>query len=335
MEYAITCTGLSKRYGSLAALTDLSLAIPAGTIYGLLGPNGAGKTTLTHILTGLIHASGGAARVAGLDVASSGVALRRRIGVLEQQPLFYGWMRGREALAFTGELFGLRGAPLRARVAEMLAVSGLTAAANRRISGYSGGMRQRLGLALALINRPEVLFLDEPISSLDPEGRYDLLQTISQLRGATTVFMSTHILADVERVCDHVAILDHGKLLIAATVAELRDRYAQPIFLLEPEGGQDQAVGYLIDQIRAEAWCTRVTLEGGVIRVLARDMVPDHSVTRASERILPLVVAAGVHLQRFERSRPDLEDIFLQIVGRGTAADPQPKLAQAAQEGTK
>ena len=220
-ETAVACGGLTKRYGEVVALDGLTLEVPKGAVFGILGPNGAGKTTLLRLLTGLARPSAGRATVAGLDVTAQAEEVHRRIGFLDQSPRYYAWMRGRELVAFVGELFGLRGAALAQRVDEVLALTGLTEAANRRIGGYSGGMRQRLGLAQALVNRPEVLFLDEPVSSLDPAGRHEILEAISALRGTATVCMSTHILADVERVCDAVAILDHGRLLVSAPVAEL------------------------------------------------------------------------------------------------------------------
>ena len=216
-------------------------------------------------------------------------------------------MRGRELLSFVGELFGLRGVALRSRVDEVLALTGLADAASRRISGYSGGMRQRLGLAQALINRPEVLFLDEPASALDPAGRHEILDTIAGMRGAATVFMSSHILGDVERVCDTVAILDKGRLIVAAPLAQLQERYAQPVYELELQSGQEAQTEQLAAAMRAASWAGNVAVEHGVIRVTARDA------DAASREILSLVLAQGVALQRFERSRPTLEDIFLRL----------------------
>lgn len=309
MEAAITCTGLVKRYGAVAALDGLDLAVPAGTIFGFLGPNGSGKTTTVRLLTGLARPTAGSATVAGYDATRNEPALRRQIGHLDQAPRFYPWMHGRELLEFAGELFGLRGRTLRARVDEMLALTGLSEAADRKIGGYSGGMKQRLGLAQALINRPAVLFLDEPVSALDPTGRHDLLAMIAKLRGQATVFMSTHILADVERVCDRVAIVDQGRLVVEAGVAELQERYAQPIFLLEPEPGQEPAVAALVGALRAAPWAAEVVATGGELRVLVRDLAT------ARALILPFVAEYNVALARFERGRPSLEDIFLRLVG--------------------
>jgi ABC-2 type transport system ATP-binding protein len=307
VENAVSCAGLTKRYGSVLALDQLTLDAPGGSIFGLLGPNGAGKSTLIRLLTGQAAPTAGNARVLGLNVTSAGMALSKRISVLDQAPRYYGWMRGRELLAFVGELFGLRGAALRSRVDEALALTGLADAASRRISGYSGGMRQRLGLAQALINRPEVLFLDEPASSLDPAGRHEILDIIAGMRGAATVFMSSHILGDVERVCDTVAILDKGRLIVSAPLAQLQERYAQPVYELELQPGQESHMEPLTAALRAAPWAGDVAVEHGVVHVAARDA------DAASREILALVLAQGVALQRFERSRPTLEDIFLRL----------------------
>jgi ABC-2 type transport system ATP-binding protein len=313
MTNAIQCAGLTKRYGPVTALDNLRLDVPEGAIFGLLGPNGAGKTTLVRLLTGLARPTAGSATVVGYDIATGGVALRKQISVLEQQPNYYGWMKGRELLEFTGQLFGLRGAALRARVDETLATTGLTEAANRTIGGYSGGMRQRLGLAQALMNQPQALFLDEPASSLDPAGRYDILRRIAELRGQATVFMSTHILADVERICDHVAILNHGKLVVSATVADLQERYARPTYEIELEPHQGEAADTLEALLRAASWAEGVTRAGDTLRLGARD-------TRAASYALaPLCAQAGVAVSRLERGRPSLEEIFLRLVGEPAA----------------
>ncbi len=306
---AISCRGLTKRYGDVLALDHLSLDVPTGSVFGFLGPNGAGKTTALRLFTGLASATEGSATVAGMDIATGGVRLRDCIGFLDQSPQYYGWMSGRELLVFVGELFGLRGSKLRSRVDEMLALTGLTEAAGRRVGGYSGGMRQRLGLAQALMNQPDVLFLDEPVNSLDPAGRHDILDVIAGLRGRATVFMSSHILADVERVCDSVAIIHEGRLIVSSPVTELQERYAQPIFMLEPEPGQEARVQHLIAALREVPWAGDVVWDQTGIRVMARDPA------QASREILGLVASHEVELQRFERGRPSLEDVFLRLVG--------------------
>jgi ABC-2 type transport system ATP-binding protein len=313
---AIEARGLTKRFGDVLALDRLDLSVPSGSVFGFLGPNGAGKTTTLRILAGLGLATAGTAVVAGVDVGHGGRELAGRIGYLDQDPRFYGWMTGRELLTFVGRAYGLAGAELWARVDEVLETVGLLDAARRRIGGYSGGMRQRLGIGQALLPRPPVLFLDEPVSALDPEGRRDVLELIGRLGGQATVFMSTHILTDVERICDRVAILDHGRLVTDAPIDELLARHARPILELDPEPGQADAVAGLAAALREASWTREVREEHGALRVVVTDA------ERAAAEGLPLVVAAGVRLARFERVRPTLEDVFLELVG-SAAPDPE------------
>jgi len=302
--------GLSKRYGSVVALDGLDLEVPRGVVFGLLGPNGAGKTTTIRLLTGLARPTAGQAEIAGVEARPDSPELQRRIGYLDQDPRFYGWMLGRELLELVGRLHGLRGGRLRERVADTLERVGLADASERRIGGYSGGMRQRLGIGQAIVAEPELLILDEPVSSLDPEGRRDLLALVGELRRSSTVVFSTHVLADVERVCDRVAILDHGRLVTEGPLQALLDDYAGPVYRLDPEPGQSAAVAGLIGRLDAADWVTGVVLEGGIVSVSLRDPAD------GGRALLAEVVAAGVALAGFERQRPTLEDVFLRLVGR-------------------
>jgi ABC-2 type transport system ATP-binding protein len=217
---AISTTSLTKHYPGVQALNDLTIEVPAGSIYGFLGPNGAGKTTALKLLAGLTRPTKGSASVAGIPV-EAGPAYRRAVGYLGQEPSFYGWMTGRETIEYVGSLYPLDVRPNRARVQEVLDLVGIADAADRRTKTYSGGMRQRLGIAQALVARPAVLLLDEPASALDPIGRREVLELMGRIKGEVTVFYSTHILDDVERVSDHVAILDGGRLIRAQPTAEL------------------------------------------------------------------------------------------------------------------
>jgi ABC-2 type transport system ATP-binding protein len=313
-EAAILTEGLTKRFGSgptsVLALDHLDLVVPAGSVFGLLGPNGAGKTTCLRILSGLAHATAGSATVASIRLGQDGTALQRRIGYLDQDPRYYGWMTGRELVTMVGRLQGIEGYRVERRAMEVLEQVGLAAAANRRIGTYSGGMRQRLGIAQALVNRPTLLILDEPVSALDPEGRRDLLMLIAELRGASTVLFSTHVLADVERICDRVAILDQGRLVTEGPLEALLERYALPIYRLDPEPGQEAAVAKFVEALHATDWTTDVKVEHGTIRVTVADPA------RAARELLPAVVAAGLALATYERARPTLEDVFLELVGR-------------------
>jgi ABC-2 type transport system ATP-binding protein len=316
-EPAIRIRGLTKRFGSVVALDHLDLDIPAGVVFGLLGPNGAGKTTTIRLLTGVARPTAGSASVAGTDVGSRrGIDARRKIGVLDQEPRFYGWMTGRELLAFVGDLVGLDGTALDERIEETLETVGLVDAADRRISGYSSGMRQRLGIGQAIIGKPEILVLDEPVSSLDPEGRRDLLALIGRLRESATVVFSTHVLSDVERVCDRVAILDRGRLVAEAPIEELLRRFAPPTYRIEAEPGQARQLEALRGGLRRQTWVTDSEIVGDHVRVsVAED-------GRASAELLPLVAAIGLRVIAFERERPTLEDAFLRLVGHdGGASD--------------
>jgi len=307
---AIACAGLTKRYGSVAALDGLELEVPAGSVFGFLGPNGAGKTTTIRLLTSLARATSGSGSVAGWAIGDGEANRRGLIGYLDQDPRFHGWMTARELLELVGRLYGMPAAALRARIDEVLTLVDLAEASRRPVGGFSGGMRQRLGLAQAILNRPPVLLLDEPVSSLDPEGRVDMLRVIRGLGGESTVLFSTHILTDVERVCDRVAILDRGRLVTTGPMDELLERYARPVYRIEPEDGQEAAVEQLATVIAAAPWATAVDRARGVLRV----SVNDESV--AARELLAAVAAQGVALLAFERQRPTLEDVFLQLVGR-------------------
>jgi len=307
---AISCRDVSKRYGSVLALDGLDLEVPSGSVFGFLGPNGAGKTTTLRILTSLASASGGSATIGGLPVGDGEPNRRGLIGYLDQDPRFHGWMRGRELLELVGHLYGMRGPELRARIDETLELVGLTDAARRPIGGYSGGMRQRLGLAQAVLNRPPVLLLDEPVSALDPEGRRDILEVIRSHGGTSTVLFSTHILNDVERVCDRVAILDHGRLVTEGPMDELLARFARPVYVLEPDAPPDGVHDRLADALRGVPGVLSVEAAHGVLRVA----VQDHA--EVSTALLAAVAAQEVPLLTFERQRPTLEDVFLQLVGR-------------------
>jgi ABC-2 type transport system ATP-binding protein len=312
---AIEVRGLTRRYGSVLALDALDLSVPAGSVFGFLGPNGAGKSTTLRILTSLTHASAGAASILGVPVGGGDPNRRGMIGYLDQDPRFHGWMRGRELLALVGRLYGLRGAELERRIDETLSIVGLEEAGGRAIGGYSGGMRQRLGLAQAILNRPPVLLLDEPVSALDPEGRRDVLEVIRSLGGSSTVLFSTHILNDVERICDRVAILDRGRLVTEDRMESLLAQYARPVYVIDLERADVAEVELLATRLRGVPGVTALETSGPQLRVAVAEE------TGVAGRLLAELGESGVAIVRFERQRPTLEDVFLQLVGReGRAA---------------
>jgi ABC-2 type transport system ATP-binding protein len=298
---------LKKYYGAVHALDGLNLDVAPGTVYGFLGPNGAGKTTTLRILTGLAHPTSGKAEVAGVDVLRDGHKLSRHIGHLPEEPAFYTWMTPREFLDYLGRLYGLSAAGRKSRTRELLALVRMEDVSKRRIGGFSRGMRQRLGVAAALIHHPEVLFLDEPASALDPVGRKEVLDLIENLRGQCTVVMSTHILADVERVCDVVGIIAKGRMLVQSPREELLARYAVPAF--EVEADDHAALSRWAEELRRIPWVTAVSAQNGKLRITVKD------VQTAKRDLLTQAVGAGIVLNRYEEIRPSLEDVFLQLVG--------------------
>ncbi len=304
MSPVIVTSGLSKHYGDTRALDRVDLVVEEGSIFGFLGPNGAGKTTMLRLLTGLSRPTGGTVQVLGRDVVATGSAGSPHLGFLPDVPGFYEWMTGAEFLHFTGTLFGLEGDVLEDRVAMLLGLAGL-AGVRTRIGGYSRGMKQRLGVAQAMVNAPRLLLLDEPTSALDPMGRKDLLDTLALLRGRTTVFFSTHILSDVERVCDTVAILDRGRIAAQAPIAELKARYGAQKVVLDITDGADE----LADDLTGQPWASAVVRgTGGVIEITVTDLA-------AAQRTIPALVAVrGAGLSRLEAGEMSLEEVFVELV---------------------
>ena len=305
---AIRIEGLKKTFGSFQALDGLDLEVAPGIVFGFLGPNGAGKTTTIRILTGLAHASAGHAWVAGVEVGKGDDHLARSIGHLPEEPTFYSWMTALEFLDYVGHIFGMRTAQCKARTKELLELVGLAESGKRRIGGFSRGMRQRLGLAQALVNRPKVIFLDEPASALDPAGRRDVLELITRLKGETTVFMSTHILADVERVCDMIGIINHGKLVTAAPREALMDQYVLPVFEVEGIPGAESAVRSWEEGLKKFPWYEFGNISAHTARVQVKDL------EAARMGLLDSIRQAGLTIDRFEAVRPSLEDVFLKLV---------------------
>ncbi len=304
---AIEAAGLVKTFGGTRALDGVGLFVPEGSVFGFLGPNGAGKTTTLRILMGLARPTSGTARVLGRD-ATRGAAPGREVGFLPDIPGFYPWMTARELMTLSGRLFGLEGQALTERVGVLLEMAGL-AGVGTRIGGFSRGMKQRLGIAQALVNAPRLLLLDEPTSALDPIGRREVLEMIASLRGRTTVFFSSHILADIERVCDRVAILDRGRVVAQSGVEELAARTGGP--MVELEVGGDGAP--LEAALMAMPWVREVDREAGMLRVRVTDL------ETAQIGIPRAVAAAGLPLRRMVAARLTLEDAFVALVGGGAA----------------
>ena len=303
---AIELRGLTKRFGDAIALDGVDLVVRPGMVFGFLGRNGAGKTTTLRILSGLARPTAGTAHVLGHDVERATDAVRARIGFLPDVPGFYPWMTAREYLEFAGRLFGLDKATLDARATALLEMAGL-ASVTTRVGGFSRGMKQRLGIAQALINAPSLLMLDEPTSALDPIGRREVLEMVASLRGRTTVFFSTHILADVERVCDAVAILERGRVVASAGVAELTARATANHLIVEVE--DSVAAAAVAGALAGRAWLKSIETDGRALHLAVSDL------PSAQREIPAAIAAAGMALRRFEIGETSLEDVFVELVG--------------------
>lgn len=307
MTAALEIHGLKKTYGDFTALGGVDLTVAEGCVFGFLGPNGAGKTTTLRIVNGLAQASGGTVSVFGSPAGSS--AARGTSGYLPDVPGFYPWMTAEEFLRFAGGLFGIDDKVLAERIEVLLGLAGL-AGVKSRIGGYSRGMKQRLGIAQALINAPRLLMLDEPTSALDPIGRKDVLDMVESLRGRTTVFFSTHILSDVERVCDEVAVLDRGVVVAQSSITELKSRYGGRHITIDVEGDTSA----LLDRLRERAWLTdAIVSERGELSLTVSDL-------GAAQAEIPMLLSEhGLGLRRFESGEVTLEEVFVDLV-RGDRA---------------
>lgn len=291
--------GLVKRYGSYAALDGVNLEVPAGSVYGLAGPNGAGKTTLLGILAGLRKATEGEVTIE----AEPG-----EVAVLPDTPRFDPWLTGREVVALALTLSsGPRASTAHEdaeRVEEVLGQAGLAEAAQRRCGGYSRGMLQRLGIASTLVARPSLILLDEPASALDPQGRREVLDLIATLRGHATVLFSSHILGDVQEVCDAVGILHHGRLLFQGPLADLLVGRAVPRYEVRLRNGSD-AVATALSR---EPWVTSATAtEGGVVHIEVT------SLADAERGLSAALAATGVPVVSMRPEEISLEHAFLEL----------------------
>ena len=312
-ELVIDTKGLSKTYNGVAALDSLNLQVPKNSIFGFLGPNGAGKTTAIKLLLGLTRPTKGGGAIFGQDIVRDSVEIRKRIGYLAQDPRFYEHMTARETLRFKARFY-YRGpeVEIENRIAETLDLVGLSDKADRPIKGFSGGERQRLGIAQAQINYPDLLILDEPAAALDPMGRRDVLEVMERLQKYATIFYSTHILDDVQRVSDSVAILNHGKLVALAPIEELLAGGEGTIYSVVIEGN----AGAMQERVGSQAWV-------GDIEAITKEGVTTWKVevtddAAAKDQLLRLVLSDGqITVTHFGKKTYELEEIFINIVEGG------------------
>jgi ABC-2 type transport system ATP-binding protein len=308
---------LSKTYKEAQALKGLNLTVKQNSIFGFLGPNGAGKSTTIKLLLGLIQPSGGRATVFGHDVQRDSVAIRKRVGYLAQDPRYYEHMTARQILGYTAGFFYRGPADLiEARVQEMLELVGLEDKADRPLRGFSGGERQRLGIAQAQVNYPDLLILDEPAASLDPMGRHDVLEVMEKLRKYTTIFYSTHILEDVQRVSDTVAILNKGSLIAEAPISELLagDGHSA-IYDITLKSEAEAALAGARDRVEGQPWVQHLSMaaDGGL--TCWQVSVTDEAA--AEDLLLGLILEdRSLKVKHFGRKTYNLEEVFLDLVGK-------------------
>jgi ABC-2 type transport system ATP-binding protein len=295
-------------FGRVRALDGVSLEVPPGIVYGLLGPNGAGKTTLIRVLATLLRPASGTVEVAGIDVLRHPTAARARIGLAGQFAAVDAYLTGRENVEMVGQLYGLRGHAVRTRAAEVLERIGLGADADRRVSTYSGGMRRRLDLAASLVGRPQVMFLDEPTTGIDPRSRMDVWEIIEDLvEGGTTVLLTTQYLEEADRLADLIAVIDHGRIVSSGTADELKGRVATAVLEVRVPDAERARASAILAGIAGEG--PKSDVSGTALRVPARDG------TGTLVAAVRAMDEAGLTPDDVTLQRPTLDDVFLALTG--------------------
>lgn len=310
----IETSDLTKRFGKqneIVAVDSLTLAVKRGEVFGFVGPNGAGKTTTMKMLIGLLEPSSGTGRVAGFDIVKEVINIREATGVLPEPAGFYDNLTARQNLRFYAKLYDIEPKVREKRIIDLLEMVGLGGAVDQKTGGFSTGMRKRFGLAQALINEPNILFLDEPTSGIDPKGAQMMRNLIKQLslEKDVTIFLSSHTMAEVEEICSRIAVIDSGKLLAVGTVEELRDK------VREKEG-----VRYMLEvsDLSLQDTVERLNEMNGVHSVRIMDTALQvHADMGMRTQIAKAIKLAGGTVSRFEEERMDLQKVFLKLIGDG------------------
>ncbi|MGO4501014.1 ATP-binding cassette domain-containing protein [Paenibacillus sp. 2RAB27] len=293
-------SGLVKRFGTSTAVDGLSFNISQGRCMALLGPNGAGKTTTLKMLSGLLEPSSGTIQFT--DEAQKD--LRESIGYLPQYPSFFNWMSGKEFLEFTGKLARISSKEAVSRADELLERVGLKGVAKRKISGYSGGMKQRLGLAQAIIHRPKLLILDEPVSALDPQGRREVMELLREMKRETTVLFSTHVLHDAEEISDDVIIMNRGRIVVKGDLQQLMLNHQKPQIRIKV----GNALPKWIQGLQNRAFVKEINFQHGRITLQVT------SIPEARQSLLREIADLGMEVESFEVGNSSLEDLFMKAV---------------------
>ncbi|HYT74451.1 MAG TPA: ABC transporter ATP-binding protein [Vicinamibacterales bacterium] len=302
----IEVTGLRKRFGDVEALRGVSFRVAAGEIYGLLGPNGAGKSTTINILCGLLRPDGGEARLNGIDVVRDPVGARRVLGVVPQEVALYSDMSARENLAFFGRLYGLRGADLRSRIDRVLGQVNLADRAKEPIERYSGGMLRRLNISAGILHGPAIVLLDEPTVGLDPQSRAAILDLVRTIAADAAVVYTTHYLDEAERLCDRLAIIDHGAVLAEGTLGDLRQAAGEREIVALRGVFQSEAVPAALG----------MSPDVQILKCTADELL--FSVRSAERELSGLMAIAGGlgTVREVAIKQPSLENLFIKLTGR-------------------
>ena len=307
MTNAIETTGLSKAFGKTRALDEMNLTIRGGSVYGLLGPNGAGKTTAIRVLTTLLKPSGGTATVLGLDVLRHAALVRRKVSLTGQYASVDDELTGHENLVLVSRLLGMSWPDARKRATELLAAFGLLEAASRQVRTFSGGMRRRIDIAASLVTRPEILFLDEPTTGLDPRSRNQVWDLVRQIAAdGTTVLLTTQYLEEADRLAERMAVIDHGRVIAEGTSSELKASIGGNtlrLSLVDPARQADARalVTELLGEVVSDTDPTTVSVK-----------VPDAA---AAASVLGAIARANIVLDNFSLGTPSLDDVFFALTG--------------------
>lgn len=296
---------LHMSFGNNKVLRGLNMEIPENSVFGFVGRNGAGKTTTMKIVLGLLKAQCGFVKVCGEEVRYGATRTNRHIGYLPDVPEFYSYMKPMEYLRLCGEITGLSSALIKDRSRELLELVGLDGV-NRKISGFSRGMKQRLGIAQALLNEPRLLICDEPTSALDPIGRRQILDILSAMRGKTTVVFSTHILSDVESICDRIAVLEQGELVLSGTLAEIQKQHRCNSYHIRFASDGEAEEFSQTEELKREG--VELEREGCSLTISVSD------VSVGAQELIDLLSRKSMAPERFEVLEPTLESLFTEVV---------------------
>ncbi|OCA89845.1 MULTISPECIES: ABC transporter ATP-binding protein [unclassified Bacillus (in: firmicutes)] len=297
----LTLSHVKKRFGDKKVLEDVTFSVPEHTVFGFVGQNGAGKTTTMKIILGLLEANSGEITVGGEKVRYGDTPTNRLIGYLPDVPEFYSFMAPKEYLHFCGELTGMSSSSIKARTTELLELVGLSNE-KRRIKGFSRGMKQRLGIAQALFNRPRLLICDEPTSSLDPVGRREILDILTAAKEHTTILFSTHILSDVERICDEVAFLHEGQIVLQESMEKLKRDYA--------------SIGYEIELEYPEDTAKLLAAFPSIKKSNEKHLLLERADQVQTEAVLRFILEHHIPFRRFEKQELSLESLFMEVVSK-------------------